>query len=44
LAAGAQLKLRLPVGRHRFELRVIDREGAWTTDSVTIEVLEASTS
>lgn len=44
LAAGAQLKLRLPVGRHRFELRVVDREGAWTTDSVTVEVLEASTS
>ncbi|MGA0240105.1 MAG: hypothetical protein ACO3L7_01995 [Poseidonia sp.] len=44
LAEGPQLKLRLPLGNHRFELRVVDQNGSWTTDSVAIEVIETSTS
>ena len=44
LAVGPQLKLRLPLGNHRFELRVVDQNGSWTTDSITIEVVETSTS
>ena len=25
-----------PLGQHRFELRVVDQQGAWTTDAVVI--------
>ena len=39
-----QLKLRLPVGRHAFELRVVDRQGSWTTDSLVVHVEDGSTS
>lgn len=39
-----QLKLRLPVGQHTFELRVVDRQGSWTTDSVAVHVVDGSTS
>ncbi len=39
-----QVKVRLPVGKHVFELRVLDRDGRWTTDRVFVEVLEGSTS
>ena len=39
-----QLKLRLPVGRHAFELRVVDRQGSWTTDSLVVHVDDGSTS
>ena len=44
LAASSQLKLKLPVGQHRFELRVVDRQGAWTTDALVIHVVDGSTS
>jgi len=44
LAVGPQLKLRLPLGNHRFELRVVDQNGSWTTDTIAIEVVESSTS
>lgn len=44
LATGPKVNLKLPVGRHRFELRVIDLEGSWTTDSVTITIVDGSTS
>lgn len=44
LASHSQLKLRLPVGKHEFELRITDRDGSWTTDTVVIEVLPSSTS
>ena len=44
LSTTAQLKLRLPVGRHVFELRVVDREGSWTTDALVVHVLDGSTS
>ena len=44
LATGPQVNLKLPVGRHRFELRVIDREGSWTTDSLSVTVVDGSTS
>ena len=44
LASSSQVKLRLPLGLHAFELRVVDSEGASTTDSVQIHVLESSTS
>ena len=44
LATGPKVNLKLPVGRHRFELRVIDSEGSWTTDSLTITIVDGSTS
>ena len=44
LAASSQVKLRLPLGLHVFELRVVDNEGSSTTDSVRVHVLKASTS
>lgn len=44
LSNSQQLKLRLPTGVHRFELRVVDAEGSWTTDSLTVEVNPSSTS
>ncbi|MBN30166.1 MAG: hypothetical protein CMB34_05830 [Euryarchaeota archaeon] len=44
LATGPKVNLKLPVGRHRFELRVIDVEGSWTTDSLTITIVDGSTS
>ena len=44
LATTPQLKLKLPIGRHAFELRVVDREGAWTTDGVVVEVVSSPTS
>lgn len=44
LASSSQVKLRLPLGLHVFELRVVDNEGSSTTDSVRIHVLKASTS
>ena len=44
LSETPQLKLRLPVGRHRFELRVVDRQGSWTTDSLVVHVIDGSTS
>lgn len=44
LAVAPQLKLKLPVGQHRFELRVVDQQGAWTTDSVVIHIADGSTS
>ena len=44
LAVAPQLKLKLPLGQHRFELRVVDQQGAWTTDSVVIHIVDGSTS
>ena len=44
LASSSQVKLRLPLGLHVFELRVVDDEGSSTTDSVRIHVLKTSTS
>ena len=44
LASSPQLKLKLPVGAHRFELRVVDKEGAWTTDQLTVNIIQGSTS
>jgi hypothetical protein len=44
LAASSQVKVRLPLGLHVFELRVVDNEGSSTTDSVRVHVLKASTS
>ena len=44
LSNTSQLKLRLPVGRHAFELRVVDRQGSWTTDSLVVHVEDGSTS
>ena len=44
LTAAAQVKLKLPVGMHRFELRVVDGEGSWTMDSLLVHVLDGSTS
>ena len=44
LSSTPQIKLRLPVGRHAFELRVVDRNGSWTTDSLVVHVEDGSTS
>lgn len=44
LARSPQLKLKLPIGSHRFELRVVDKEGAWTTDQLTVTIIQGSTS
>ena len=44
LAVAPQLKLKLPLGQHRFELRVVDQQGAWTTDAVVIHIVDGSTS
>ena len=44
LAQSAQLKLKLPLGQHRFELRVVDRQGAWTTDALVVHIVDGSTS
>ena len=44
LSASAQLRLKLPVGNHRFELRVVDSEGSWTTDSLSVRILDGLTS
>lgn len=44
LARSPQLKLKLPIGSHRFELRVVDKEGAWTTDQLTVNIIQGSTS
>ena len=40
----AQVKLKLPLGRHRFELRVVDRQGSWTTDALVVSIVDGSTS
>jgi hypothetical protein len=44
LSTSNRLKVRLPIGTHRFELRVVDREGSWTTDSLAVEVIQSPTS
>ncbi|MBR68742.1 MAG: hypothetical protein CMA86_04445 [Euryarchaeota archaeon] len=44
VAAAPQVKVRLPIGKHVFELRVVDRDGSWTTDRVEILVRDGSTS
>ena len=44
LADVAQVKLKLPLGRHRFELRVVDRQGSWTTDALVVSIVDGSTS
>jgi hypothetical protein len=44
LSSTSQLKLRLPIGLHRFELRVVDKDGSWTTDTTVITVFDGSTS
>ena len=44
LTNAAQVKLKLPIGHHRFELRVVDGEGSWTMDSLVVHILDGSTS
>lgn len=44
LATTAQVELRLPVGVFAFDLRVLDANGIWTTDRVTVRVEIGSTS
>ena len=44
LATTAQVELRLPVGVFAFDLRVLDVNGLWTTDRVTVRVEGGSTS
>ena len=38
LSSGPKLKLRLPVGNHRFTLTVADDDGAMSSDSVSIVI------
>ena len=44
LATTAQVELRLPIGVFAFDLRVLDANGIWTTDRVTVRVETGSTS
>ena len=44
LATTAQVELRLPLGVFAFDLRVLDANGIWTTDRVTVRVEHGSTS
>ncbi len=44
LTNAAQVKLKLPIGHHRFELRVVDGDGSWTMDSLVVHILDGSTS
>lgn len=44
LATTAQVELRLPLGVFAFDLRVLDANGIWTTDRVTVRVERGSTS
>ena len=44
LTNAAQVKLKLPIGQHRFELRVVDGDGSWTMDSLVVHILDGSTS
>ena len=44
IATTPQVRLKLPLGVHSFELRVVDRQGGWTSDSLTVTVLKGSTS
>jgi hypothetical protein len=38
------VKIKLPIGQHRFELRVVDEDGSWTMDSLVVHILDGSTS
>ena len=44
LTNAAQVKIKLPIGQHRFELRVVDEDGSWTMDSLVVHILDGSTS
>ncbi|WP_438994904.1 hypothetical protein [Poseidonia sp.] len=44
IATTSQVRLKLPLGVHSFELRVVDQQGGWTSDRLTVTVLEGSTS
>lgn len=44
LATTAQLRLKLSSGVHSFELRVVDANGGWTSDRISVTVVEGSTS
>jgi len=44
LATTAQLRLKLSSGVHSFELRVVDANGGWTSDQISVTVVEGSTS
>ena len=44
LATTPQLNLNLPVGTYGFDLRVLDANGLWTTDRVSVNVKSGSTS
>lgn len=44
IATTSQVRLKVPLGVHSFELRVVDQQGGWTSDRLTVTVLEGSTS
>ena len=44
IATTSQVRLKLPLGVHSFELRIVDQQGGWTSDRLTVTVLEGSTS
>ena len=36
IASSAKVRVRIPRGSHRFELRICDRDGQWSSDSLHI--------
>lgn len=44
IATTSQVRLKLPSGVHSFELRVVDAQGGWTSDRLTITIFQGSTS
>ena len=44
IATTPQVRLKLPLGVHSFELRVVDEQGGWTSDRLTITIFQGSTS
>lgn len=44
IATTSQVRLKVSLGVHSFELRVVDQQGGWTSDRLTVTVLEGSTS
>lgn len=40
IAESYQCKVKLPLGTYRFEFRIRDKNGMWSTDSISIQIIE----
>ncbi|MDA0716539.1 MAG: hypothetical protein O2866_04105 [archaeon] len=40
IAESYQCKVKLPIGTYRFEFRIRDKNGMWSTDSISIQIIE----